>query len=62
VESDDKRAARLNMIAHLLSTLEYRDVAEPAIKIPKRPKSTGYERPPREEQRYVPDHVATLIH
>jgi polyphosphate kinase 2 len=62
VESDDKRAARLNMIAHLLSTLDYHDVVEPAIKIPKRPKSTGYERPPREEQRYVPDHVATLIH
>jgi hypothetical protein len=62
VESDDKRAARLNMIAHLLSTLEYHDVAEPAIKLPKRPKSTGYERPPREERRYVPDHVATLTH
>jgi len=62
VESDDKRAARLNMVAHLLSTLEYHDVAEPAIKLPKRPKATGYQRPPREEQRYVPDHAATLAH
>ncbi len=60
VESDDKRAARLNMIAHLLSTLDYHDVAEPAIKLPRRPKSTGYQRPPLDQQRYVPDHAATL--
>src|SRR4051812_23233934 len=34
VETDDKRKARLNMLAHLLSTLEYHDVAQPAIKLP----------------------------
>ena len=61
VESDDKRRARLNMIAHLLSTLDYHDVAHPATKLPKRPKSSGYVRPPRTEQHYVPDHAATLI-
>jgi len=61
VESDDKRAARLNMIAHLLSTIAYGDVAHPAIKLPHRPKSSGYERPPRTEQHYVPDYAATLI-
>jgi polyphosphate kinase len=61
VESDDKRRARLNMIAHLLSTLDYRNVAHPAIELPKRPKSSGYVRPPRTEQRYVPDHAATLV-
>ena len=60
VESDDKRAARLNMIAHLLSTIDYHDVAHPGIKLPKRPKATGYVRPPRDEQHYVPDHAATL--
>jgi polyphosphate kinase len=61
VESDDKRRARLNMIAHLLSTLDYHEVAEPSVTLPTRPKSSGYERPPRDEQQYVPDHAATLV-
>ncbi|MFD3588348.1 polyphosphate kinase 2 [Streptomyces sp. NPDC058683] len=60
VESDDKRRARLNMIAHLLSTLPYHDVPPPVLKLPKRPPSTGYERPPRDLQTYVPDHAASL--
>jgi polyphosphate kinase 2 len=60
VESDDKRGARLNMIAHLLSTLEYHEVALPAMALPARPKPSGYERPPREEQKYVPDHADGL--
>ncbi len=61
VESDDKRRARLNMIAHLLSSLEYEDVSRPALKLPKRPPPRGYERPPRETQTYVPDHASTLL-
>jgi polyphosphate kinase len=61
VESDDKRRARLNMIAHLLSTLDYHEVAHPATKLPKRPPSSGYVRPPRSEQHYVADHAATLL-
>jgi polyphosphate kinase len=61
VESDDKRRARLNMIAHLLSTLDYHEVAQPATTLPKRPKPSGYVRPPRTEQHYVPDHAATLV-
>jgi polyphosphate kinase 2 (PPK2 family) len=61
VESDDKRRARLNMIAHLLSSIDYEDVARPSIKLPKRPAPRGYERPPRETQTYVPDHAATLL-
>ena len=61
VESDDKRRARLNMIAHLLSSLDYDDVAHPSLKLPKRPPPRGYERPPRETQTYVPDHAATLL-
>ena len=60
VESDDKRAARLNMIAHLLSTVPYHDVAAPDLTVPSRPPSTGYRRPPRDTQRYVPDHAAGL--
>jgi polyphosphate kinase 2 len=60
VESDDKRRARINMIAHLLSTLPYTDVQVPAVELPPRPVSTGYRRPPRELQTYVPDHAASL--
>jgi polyphosphate kinase len=60
VESDSKRDARLNMMAHLLSTIPYRPVDPPAITLPPRPPSRGYVRPPRETSTYVPDHVATL--
>ncbi|MBC9717368.1 polyphosphate kinase 2 [Streptomyces sp. TRM66268-LWL] len=60
VGSDDKRRARLNTIAHLLSTLPYRDVPPPVLELPKRPPSTGYQRPPRDLQMYVPDHTANL--
>jgi polyphosphate kinase len=61
VESDDKRKARINMIAHLLSTIEYHEVEQPRLHIPNRPASKGYERPPRDTQTYVPDHAATLM-
>jgi polyphosphate kinase len=61
VESDDKRRARLNMIAHLVGSLEYHAVIQPKVKLPQRPRSTGYRRPPRDEQRFVPDHAATLL-
>nr|WSX53095.1 hypothetical protein OG409_31745 [Streptomyces sp. NBC_00974] len=60
VESDDKRSARLNMIAHLLSSVPYSEVALPSLTLPPRPASTGYERPPKELQTAVPDHAATL--
>jgi polyphosphate kinase len=60
VDSDDKRRARINMIAHLLSTIQYYQVQRPRLKLPKRPPSTGYVRPPRELQTYVPDYAATL--
>ena len=62
VESDIKKHARLNMIAHLLSTIDYRDVKLPKVKLPDHPIKTGdYQRPPRELSTYVDDHVATLI-
>ncbi|MER7572583.1 polyphosphate kinase 2 [Streptomyces sp. NPDC126514] len=60
VESDDKRRARLNMIAHLLDSVPYRDVPPQVLELPERPPSTGYERPPRDLQNYVPDHAASL--
>jgi polyphosphate kinase 2 len=60
VESEDKRRARINMIAHLLSTLPYHDVEPAPIELPPRPPSQGYIRVPREMQTYVPDHAAAL--
>jgi len=61
VDSADKRRARLNMIAHLLSTLNYHDVQQPRLELPPRPKPTGYVRAPRESQTFVPDHAAELL-
>jgi polyphosphate kinase 2 len=61
VEGDVKKEARLNMIAHLLSTIPYTEVDQPEIEVPERPPGTGYERPPRDQATYVPDHVATLV-
>jgi polyphosphate kinase len=60
VESEDKRRARINMIAHLLSTIPYHRVREPQLKLPPRPPAKGYVRVPRDMQAYVPDHAAEL--
>ena len=60
VESDDKRRARINMIAHLLSTVPYHDVQRLPLSLPPRPAAQGYVRAPRELQTYVPDHAAML--
>jgi polyphosphate kinase len=60
LESDDKRRARINMIAHLLGTVTYSDVEPPSLKLPPRPASQGYVRPPRDMQAYVPDYAAKL--
>ncbi|ALJ19937.1 polyphosphate kinase 2 [Microbacterium sp. No. 7] len=61
VDNEDKRRGRVNMMAHLLSQVPYHQVERPAIAIPERPASGGYERPPREQQNYVPDYAAELI-
>ncbi len=37
VESDDKRRARLNMIAHFLGSVAYHDVPPPSLTLPERP-------------------------
>ena len=60
VESEDKRRARINMIAHLLSSVPWQPVEQQALEIPERPPSTGYQRPPRSQFREVPDHAAHL--
>jgi polyphosphate kinase len=61
VDSTDKRRARLNMISHLLGTIGYHDVKPAPLKLPPRPKPTGYVRAPVESQTFVPDHVAELM-
>ncbi|OBK23677.1 polyphosphate kinase 2 [Mycobacterium asiaticum] len=62
VESDIKKHARLNMIAHLLSTIDYEEVEKPKVELPERPLVSGnYQRPPRELSKYVDDYAATLI-
>ncbi len=61
VESDQKKVARLNMIAHLLSTIPYYEVDKPELSLPSRPPSSGYLRPPKDTQTYVPDHAAALL-
>jgi len=63
VESDTKKHARLNMIAHLLRAVPYVEVPRVEVAYPERlvPASTDYARPPRSLSNYVPDHAATLI-
>ncbi len=60
VDSEDKRRARINMMAHLLSTVPYHDVQRLPLELPPRPRSAGYVRAPRESQTFVPDHAASL--
>lgn len=62
VESEDKKRSRINVIAHLLSTIPYEKIERKMPEIPQRPESDGetYERPAREEFRYVPDVAAKL--
>jgi polyphosphate kinase 2 (PPK2 family) len=47
VLADDKRRARLNCIAHLLSLIPYKDLPHTMVKLPKRQKPNGYKEPAR---------------
>jgi polyphosphate kinase 2 len=60
VEADDKRSARINCIAHLLTQIPYQAKSLPDLKIPKRQRDDGYERPPRDLRRYVPDRASSI--
>ena len=57
VNSDNKKRAHLNCIAHLLSLLPYKDVAPKKMQLPKRKPEMreGYARPPLETQNFVPE-------
>ena len=53
VPSDDKKAARLNCINHLLSQFEYENVAPEPVVLPAM-RDIPYVRPPMHEQTFVP--------
>jgi polyphosphate kinase 2 len=55
VNADDKRRARLNAISHLLGLIPYQDLTPEPIDLPPRQSDTGYIRPPRSEQTFVPE-------
>jgi polyphosphate kinase 2 len=62
VGADDKRRARLNCMAHLLTQIPYQARKEPKHQqLPARQADDGYVRPPRDLRRYVPDHASTLL-
>ena len=55
VNADDKRRARLNCIAHLLSMIAYENVLPPPLELPPRQDTSGYVRPPMSDQTFVPE-------
>jgi polyphosphate kinase len=55
VHADDKKRARLNCIAHLLSLIPYGDLTPEQIELPPRQVDTGYVRPPITDQTFVPE-------
>ena len=61
VEADDKKRARLNCMAHLLSKVPWDAKPLPEIEIPPRQRDDGYVRPPRDIYTYVPDHAAEVL-
>jgi polyphosphate kinase len=61
VESDIKRNARINCIAHLLSMIPYDQIEPEPVKLPKRQDESGYVRPPRDIYTYVPNAAAELL-
>ena len=55
VPSDDKKRARLNCIAHMLSSIPYEEIRYTPPKLPPRQKPKGYVEPKR-KYRTVPQH------
>lgn len=55
VNSDNKKKARLNCIAHLLSSIPYEDLTPPKIDLPPLQPEKGYIRPPETDQTFVPE-------
>jgi len=60
VQADDKRAARINCIAHLLSVVPYQAVHQPVETLLARPHDQHYVRPSQDGYALVPDRAAAL--
>jgi len=58
VDAENKKCARLNVIRHLLSMIDYKDMTPDHLKLPPLDK-TKYVRPPIHEQNFIPE-VYTL--
>lgn len=57
VDADNKKAARLNVISHLLSLVPYAKIEHPEIELPAR-QQREYSRPPLESQSWIPEPFA----
>jgi polyphosphate kinase 2 len=53
VDANNKKAARLNLISHLLSSVPYQSVPHPKVELPPR-QQRSYVRPPIDSQTWVP--------
>jgi polyphosphate kinase len=60
VPADDKRRARVNCIAHLLTRVPYEAEPVERLQLPPRQPEEGYLRPDPRVYTYVPDHAAML--
>jgi len=55
VPADNKRRARLNCIAHILSWFPYKDYTPKKLKLPPRQVDPTYKRPPIMRQNFIPE-------
>jgi polyphosphate kinase 2 len=55
VAADDKKKARLNCIAHLLSLMPYEEVEKPSVALPERTRNPEYSRRPTPPELFVPE-------
>jgi polyphosphate kinase len=56
VEGVDKKRARLNCIAHLLTQIDYQEIPHDEVVMPPRAHNPDYHRAPIPREMYVPDH------
>ncbi len=54
VDADNKKRARLNCIRHLLQQIAYKDLRPIELELPPRQADTGYKRPKKSKQTWVP--------
>jgi polyphosphate kinase len=54
VEADDKKRSRLNLMRHILTKIPYEDITPSALELPPRRLKQYYDRPPLNEQFFVP--------